>query len=131
MFVWSFWFRILKKTVGGFPRPLLNLSSGNFARVFDEALGYQLVPPFDPYRNNLNFMLASYLIPYVGLVAYVGTNPNINGYQTKRVNSSNLRPWISFITGKFYPTYYVLEDLLDFFLKINYHYKKFVLHNLW
>ncbi|KAL3538150.1 hypothetical protein ACH5RR_001516 [Cinchona calisaya] len=77
--------RVLKRTVGGFPRPLLNLSSGNFARVFDQAFGLELVPPFDPYRNSLNYMLASYVIPYVGLVAYVGTNPNINGYQTKRL----------------------------------------------
>lgn len=80
--------RVLNKTVGGFPRPLMNLSAANFAKVFDDAFGYSLVPPFDPYRDSLNFMLASYLIPYVGLVAYVGTNPHINGYRSKRVRSN-------------------------------------------
>ncbi|KAK2967432.1 hypothetical protein RJ640_022364 [Escallonia rubra] len=57
----------------------------NFAKVFDEAFGFPLVPPFDPYRNSLSYMQGSYMIPYVGLVGYVGTNPNINGYITKRL----------------------------------------------
>ncbi|KAK2996956.1 hypothetical protein RJ639_026395 [Escallonia herrerae] len=77
--------RALKTTVGGFPRPLLDLSVHNFAKLFDQAFGYPLVPPFDPYRDSLSYMLASYVIPYVGLVGYVGTNPNINGYITKRL----------------------------------------------
>ncbi|KAK2976911.1 hypothetical protein RJ640_024745 [Escallonia rubra] len=77
--------RALKTTVGGFPRPLLDLSAHNFAKLFDQAFGYPLVPPFDPYRDSLSYMLASYVIPYVGLVGYVGTNPNINGYITKRL----------------------------------------------
>jgi len=29
--------------------------------------------PFDPYANDINFLLVSYLIPYVGLTGYVGT----------------------------------------------------------
>uniref|UniRef100_A0A5B7AQX7 Putative desiccation-related protein PCC13-62-like n=1 Tax=Davidia involucrata TaxID=16924 RepID=A0A5B7AQX7_DAVIN len=77
--------RALISTVGGFPRPLLNLSAPNFAKLFDEAFGYALVPPFDPYRDSLSYMLASYVIPYMGLVGYVGANPNINGYQSKRL----------------------------------------------
>ncbi|KAK3041963.1 hypothetical protein RJ639_002271 [Escallonia herrerae] len=76
--------RALKTTVGGFPRPLLDLSAHNFAKLFDQAFGYPLVPPFDPYRDSLSYMLASYVIPYVGLVGYVGINPNIKGYITKR-----------------------------------------------
>lgn len=80
-------FRAIKSTVGGFPRPLLDLSAKNFAKLFDHAFESPLVPPFDPYLNSLNYVLASYVIPYVGLVAYVGTNPNINGYQSKRVSS--------------------------------------------
>ncbi|KAI5658758.1 hypothetical protein M9H77_27551 [Catharanthus roseus] len=77
--------RAIKTTVGGFPRPLIDLSAGNFAKVFNDAFGYPLVPPFDPYRDSISFMLASYVIPYVGLVAYVGTNPNINGYVSKKL----------------------------------------------
>ena len=80
-------FRAIKSTVGGFPRPLLDLSAKNFAKLFDHAFESPLVPPFDPYLNSLNYVLASYVIPYVGLVAYVGNNPNINGYQSKRVSS--------------------------------------------
>ncbi|KAL2469171.1 Uncharacterized protein Fot_50747 [Forsythia ovata] len=77
--------RAIKTTVGGFPRPQLDLSPKNFAKFFNEAFGYELVPPFNPYRDSLNFMLASYVIPYVGLLGYVGTNPNINGCVTKRL----------------------------------------------
>ncbi|KAF8401494.1 hypothetical protein HHK36_012434 [Tetracentron sinense] len=77
--------RVLKSTVGGFPRPLMDLSAFNFAKLFDEAFGYHLVPPFDPYRDSLSYMLGSYVIPYMGLVGYVGTNPFINGYKTKRL----------------------------------------------
>ncbi|KAM0954354.1 hypothetical protein DsansV1_C01g0010151 [Dioscorea sansibarensis] len=77
--------RAIKSTVGGFPRPLIDLSGHNFAKIFDDAVGFHLNPPFDPYRNSLNYLLASYVIPYMGLVAYVGTNPNINGFVSKRV----------------------------------------------
>lgn len=71
--------------MGGFPRPQLDLSSHNFAKLMDEAFGYHLDPPFDPYCNSLNYMLASYVIPYMGLIGYVGTNPNLKGYRAKRV----------------------------------------------
>jgi hypothetical protein len=77
--------RALKKTVGLFPRPLLDLSPHNFATLFDEAVGYKLNPPFDPYRDSLSYMLGSYVIPYMGLVGYVGANPLLNGYKTKRL----------------------------------------------
>lgn len=78
--------RAIETTVGGFPRPLLDLSPHNFAKIFDEAFGYRLIPPFDPYRNSLSFMLASYVIPYIGLTGYVGTNPFLNGYKAKAVS---------------------------------------------
>ncbi|KAE9448171.1 hypothetical protein C3L33_19928, partial [Rhododendron williamsianum] len=44
---------------------------------------YKLTPPFDPYRDSLSYMLGCYVIPYMGLVGYVGANPLINGYETK------------------------------------------------
>ncbi|KAM0901512.1 hypothetical protein ACQ4PT_019957 [Festuca glaucescens] len=52
--------RAIQRTVGGFPRPKIDLSAKNFARVMDAAFGYKLNPPFDPYVNSLNFLLACY-----------------------------------------------------------------------
>ncbi|KAK7246242.1 hypothetical protein RIF29_41103 [Crotalaria pallida] len=69
--------RAIKNTVRGFPRPLLNLSSATFAKVMDNAFGRPLHPPFDPYANDINYLLASYVIPYVGLTGYVGANPEL------------------------------------------------------
>jgi hypothetical protein len=51
----------------------------------DNAFGYNLDPPFDPYHSTINYLIASYIIPYVGLVGYVGASPNINGYISKGV----------------------------------------------
>lgn len=69
--------RAIVTTVGGFARPQIDLSRHNFANIFDQAVGYKLTPPFDPYSNTVNYLLASYVIPYVGLVGYVGTIPNL------------------------------------------------------
>lgn len=77
--------RAIKSTVGGFPRPLIDLSAHNFANIMDDAFGYHLNPPFNPYNNSLNYLLASYIIPYMGLVGYVGANPNIDGFVSKRL----------------------------------------------
>lgn len=77
--------RAIEKTVGGIPRPKIDLSPQNFARVMDEAFGHPLNPPFDPYIDSLNFLMATYVIPYLGLNGYTGTNPIIDGYATKRV----------------------------------------------
>jgi Ferritin-like domain len=83
--------RAIKNTVKGFPRPLLDISPGNFARIINSAMNRTLNPPFDPYANGLNYLLASYLIPYVGLTGYVGANSNLQSAQAKRVmiNYSN------------------------------------------
>lgn len=85
-------YRAIERTVGGIPRPLIDLSARNFARLMDKAFGYRLDPPFDPYVNSLNFMLASYVIPYLGINGYVGTNPIIDGYETKKVTNHEMRP---------------------------------------
>ncbi|KAK6911577.1 hypothetical protein RJ641_023670 [Dillenia turbinata] len=77
--------RVIKSTVGGFPRPLMDLSAKNFATLIDEAFGKHLEPPFDPYHDSLKYMIASYVIPYMGLVGYVGANPLINGFVSKRL----------------------------------------------
>ncbi|KAE8670354.1 Desiccation-related protein PCC13-62 [Hibiscus syriacus] len=66
-------FKAIKKIVKGFPRPQLDLSASLFAKVIDKAFGKPLNPPFDPYANSINFFIASYLIPYVGLTGYVAS----------------------------------------------------------
>ncbi|WRX08198.1 hypothetical protein QQP08_000685 [Theobroma cacao] len=76
--------------VGGIPRPLLDTSSENFAKLFDKAVGYCLDPPFDPYTNTNNFLLASYAIPYVGLEGYVGTIPFLHNYTSRKLVASLL-----------------------------------------
>lgn len=79
--------RALKSTVGGFPRPLLDLSESNFAKIMNSAFGYELNPPFNPYLNSINYMLASYVVPYVGLNGYRGSNRFIEGYISKDVGT--------------------------------------------
>lgn len=64
----------------------MDISAENFAKFFDEAFGYKLEPPFDPYRDSLSYMLSCYVLPYVGSNGYVGANPYINGYKSKRVS---------------------------------------------
>ncbi|GMP73289.1 hypothetical protein CsSME_00031082 [Camellia sinensis var. sinensis] len=75
----------IKNTVRGFPRPLLNLSAEAFGNVMNSAFGRALKPAFDPYANELNFLLASYVIPYVGLTGYVGANPKLQSPISKRL----------------------------------------------
>ncbi|XP_057430645.1 ferritin-like catalase Nec2 [Lotus japonicus] len=77
--------RAIKSTVKGFPRPLLDLSKASFARIMDNAFGRPLHPPFDPYANSINYLLASYVIPYVGLTGYVGANPHLQTVTAKKL----------------------------------------------
>ncbi|KAG2726824.1 hypothetical protein I3843_01G126000 [Carya illinoinensis] len=77
--------RAIQNKVHGFPRPLLDLSAASFAKVVNSAFGRQLIPPFDPYASAINYLLASYLIPYVGLTGYVGANPKLQGATSKRL----------------------------------------------
>ncbi|XP_049375279.1 desiccation-related protein PCC13-62-like [Solanum verrucosum] len=77
--------RAIDSIMGSITRPLLNLTSENFEKIFDEAFGYKLEPPFDPYRDSLHYMLSCYIIPYVGMNGYVGMNPNLKGYASKRL----------------------------------------------
>ncbi|XP_024017726.1 desiccation-related protein PCC13-62 [Morus notabilis] len=69
--------RAIVSRTRGIPRPLLNLSSESFARISDQAVGFNLRPSFGPYANTLNYLLAAYTIPYVGLSGYVGTIPRL------------------------------------------------------
>lgn len=77
--------RAIKQTVRGFPRPLLDISAANFGKIIEQALNATLDPPFDPYENSLNFLVASYIIPYVGLTGYVGANPRLLTPQARKL----------------------------------------------
>ncbi|KAL4643208.1 hypothetical protein ACB092_02G077300 [Castanea dentata] len=77
--------RAIQKVVKGFPRPLLDLSKESFANVVDAAVGKKLSPPFDPYYSGVHYLLASYLIPYVGLTGYVGTIPKLQAPSSRRL----------------------------------------------
>ncbi|CAN0881895.1 Ferritin-like catalase Nec2 [Linum grandiflorum] len=63
--------RAIKSKVRGFPRPQLDISAASFAKVINSAFGRPLSPPFDPYANSINYLIASYIIPYVGLTGYL------------------------------------------------------------
>ncbi|CAN1147282.1 Desiccation-related protein PCC13-62 [Linum perenne] len=63
--------KAIKSKVKGFPRPQLDLSPSSFAKIIDSAFGKPLSPPFDPYANSINYLIASYIIPYVGLTGYL------------------------------------------------------------
>ncbi|KAE8681617.1 Desiccation-related protein PCC13-62 [Hibiscus syriacus] len=76
--------RAITQSVGGIPRPQLNLSDESFAAIMNRAMNTTLNPPFNPYANSINYLLASYVIPYVGLVGYVGTIPDL----TRRTSRS-------------------------------------------
>ncbi|KAL3829318.1 hypothetical protein ACJIZ3_018120 [Penstemon smallii] len=77
--------RAIKSAVKGFPRPLLNLSATSFASVMNDAFEKPLVPSFDPYANDINYLLASYVIPYVGLTGYVGANPKLQTPSSRKL----------------------------------------------
>ncbi|KAG2260903.1 hypothetical protein Bca4012_022023 [Brassica carinata] len=77
--------RAIADMTGGIPRPLLNLTRENFAMFMDRAVGRRSNPRFDPYANSLNYLLAAYYIPYVGLTGYVGAIPYLVYFNIKRL----------------------------------------------
>ncbi|TVU14659.1 hypothetical protein EJB05_38142 [Eragrostis curvula] len=77
--------RAIKQTVRGFPRPLLDISAANFGKIVEQSLNATLDPPFNPYENSVNFLIASYIIPYVGLTGYVGANPKLLTPQARKL----------------------------------------------
>ncbi|KAL5714314.1 hypothetical protein ACHQM5_016295 [Ranunculus cassubicifolius] len=79
--------RAIRRMVGGFPRPIMDLSSSHFAQLMEKVIGFPLQPPFDPYKNDLNFLLASYLFPYISLTGYNGITYLMNSTSTKRLSA--------------------------------------------
>ncbi|PHU04407.1 Desiccation-related protein PCC13-62 [Capsicum chinense] len=85
--------RAIKDTLTGFPRVVLNLSRESFAIVMDDAFRHPLKPPFDAYANDINYLLASYVIPYVGLTGYAGVNPKLQSSTAKRLGREKAEPY--------------------------------------
>uniref|UniRef100_A0ACD5W358 Uncharacterized protein n=1 Tax=Avena sativa TaxID=4498 RepID=A0ACD5W358_AVESA len=82
--------RAIRNTMGGFPRPAIDLSADRFAAIMDDAMGTHLDPPFDAYNSTANFLLASYILPHVTAAATAGIAPSIMGYNSKRLLASIL-----------------------------------------
>ncbi|PNT71800.1 desiccation-related protein PCC13-62 [Brachypodium distachyon] len=82
--------RAITQSMGGFPRPAIDLSADRFAAVMDDAMGARLDPPFDAYAGDLNFLLASYILPHVTASVAVGIAPNLMGYASKRLHAGML-----------------------------------------
>ncbi|KAF0925689.1 hypothetical protein E2562_017256 [Oryza meyeriana var. granulata] len=82
--------RAIAQSMGGFPRPAIDLSDARFAAVMDEAMGVRLDPPFDAYASSVNFLLASYILPQITASAAVGISPSLMGYASKRLQASIL-----------------------------------------
>lgn len=76
--IWySIYFRTMVETVGGIRRPLIDLTRVNWGIIFNRALKTTLIPPFNPYENSLNFLLAAYTMPYLAQVSYVNSIPSL------------------------------------------------------
>lgn len=47
------------------PCPTLDITGG-FQKYFDKAVGKTSNPPFDPYKNDVNFLLATFSLEEIG-----------------------------------------------------------------
>lgn len=56
--------------------------------TFDAAVGVELDPPFDPSVDTTHYLLASYIIPCVELVGYVGAGPELSNTTYRSVRTS-------------------------------------------
>ncbi|RDX72304.1 hypothetical protein CR513_48234, partial [Mucuna pruriens] len=77
--------RAIKNIMRGLLRPLLDLRVKPFSKVMESTIRQPLYPLFDPYANEINFLLASYLIPYVDLTSYVGAIPLLQNATSKKL----------------------------------------------
>ncbi|KAM5549166.1 desiccation-related protein PCC13-62 [Rosa sericea] len=84
--------RSIVQTVGGIPRPQLNLGLIIWGSVFDLALGKPLVPPFNPYANSLNFLLAAYAMPDLAQLSYVSSIASLTTNSSSLSLASKLLP---------------------------------------
>eukprot|EP00879_Flechtneria_rotunda_P018960 GHRR01019904.1.p2 GENE.GHRR01019904.1~~GHRR01019904.1.p2 ORF type:complete len:107 (+),score=35.29 GHRR01019904.1:608-928(+) len=59
--------RMVREVLGnrGVPCPTLDITNG-FRKYFDKALKKTSNPPFDPYKNDANFLLATWSLEEIG-----------------------------------------------------------------
>ncbi|KAK7363443.1 hypothetical protein VNO77_05586 [Canavalia gladiata] len=77
--------RALKSVVKGLPRPLMNISKDVFGEFVNEAFGQPFHPPFDPYANSINFLLASYAISFSASTMYAGIASKVQNVASKEL----------------------------------------------
>ncbi|KAJ8573952.1 hypothetical protein K7X08_010463 [Anisodus acutangulus] len=63
-----------------------HLSAESFGTAMNDAFGHPLEPPYNAYANDINFLLASYVVPYIGLTGHVGANPKLLSPTAKKIN---------------------------------------------
>eukprot|EP00879_Flechtneria_rotunda_P021060 GHRR01022186.1.p1 GENE.GHRR01022186.1~~GHRR01022186.1.p1 ORF type:complete len:280 (-),score=73.94 GHRR01022186.1:2206-3045(-) len=75
--------RLIREVLGdrSVPCPDLDITGG-FQKYFDNAVGKQSNPPFDPYKNDINFLLATWSLEEIGATGDKGcillvTNPGV------------------------------------------------------
>ncbi|EFJ26947.1 hypothetical protein SELMODRAFT_412488 [Selaginella moellendorffii] len=83
-------------------RPLLNIDAGVWNSLISKALVHNHTEvdggslQFDPYENDANFLIAAYVIPYVGLNTLVGSSNRVTGIQARnlvvRIDGNPSRP---------------------------------------
>lgn len=87
--------RIFREFLGdqSFPRPSIDISVDAWTKLSRLALGPE-TPVFDPYANDLNWLIASFVLPYAGLTAYVGANPLLVSSDSKAVSLRVMRDFL-------------------------------------
>ncbi|RWR73169.1 desiccation-related protein PCC13-62 [Cinnamomum micranthum f. kanehirae] len=63
----------------------MDLSPSYFAELMDRAFGQSLNPPFNPYANNINFLLVAYVLPYTALTSYEGLKSHLQSPISRRL----------------------------------------------
>ncbi|EFJ19519.1 hypothetical protein SELMODRAFT_233386 [Selaginella moellendorffii] len=75
-------------------RPLLNISVGVWDSLISKALIHNHTEVdgggslhFDPYENDANFLIAAYVIPYIGLNTLIDSSNRVTGIQARKLVS--------------------------------------------
>lgn len=77
--------RIIREFLGNEANPRPAISIDNSTWTAFAKIGLPNITSFDPYTDDNNWLLAAFALPYVGLTAYVGTNPLLNSRDAKAV----------------------------------------------
>lgn len=70
-------------------RPLIDIGS-SWPALFRAAYDNRTPINFDPYQDNLSWLLASYFLPYLSVTALVGANEHLTNVTSKRLLAGTL-----------------------------------------